>query len=685
MSADIQEAKRRLPLKDLMTRLGFGDRAKKSARCPFHNDHNPSFGIFQIDGQWGFKCHACGAKGDSIDFLAQVKGIDVKEATKLFLEMAGVGAAPAQAAPPAKSAAKETPGTAVTPRPLGELLAAVRDTLRRYVSFQFIEQPTAIALWVLHTWTFEASYFTPYVHIFSAETSSGKSRLLEVLALLVNKPWKLDSGSTATIFRKIEADRPTVLYDEIDNVFRGNGKDDDTKDLRACLNSGFKWDGNFSRCVGQHANLEVKEFATFSPKALAGIGKVLSDTLSNRCIEIELLRRTRDENVERFREREAQTALAGLRAELEAWSQQPEVIEALRAARPALPDDLTDRQQDICEPLFALADMAGEAWPGIARAALVKLCKQGGDTVSIGIQLLLDVKRIFDEAGEDKLPTSDILDELVKIEDGGPWASWWEDALKHGKAQGAASRLAKLLKPYGIKARVIRVADGTPRGYERQDFEQAWKRWLPCPPEAATSATSATSEGENVAPSPNVALEAATNQEAATQLSLVERPNVAHVADVAHSGELRAEGLNSAENTGSVPAKVREWPRPGDKKAHELLVDLLDIMEPEVKTGLSPNARPDLHWGHDPEGRYYPAEYTSACNYVGHSRPNGQEAFEKLSALLWKIEAEVARETPLRSNVRGWEADTFPKEYLVARSYVDEEMARWEQEVLARE
>jgi len=49
---NIQEAKSRLPLPKLMAELGYGDRAKSNARCPFHSDQNPSFGIFQKDGQW---------------------------------------------------------------------------------------------------------------------------------------------------------------------------------------------------------------------------------------------------------------------------------------------------------------------------------------------------------------------------------------------------------------------------------------------------------------------------------------------------------------------------------------------------------------------------------------------------------------------------------------------------------
>src|SRR5436190_2182821 len=88
--SNIEEAKSRLPLPKLMQELGYGDCAKSSARCMFHDDKNPSFGIFQKDGQWFWKCQAGCVHGNEIHFLAKVKGIDVKEATKDFLRMAGV-------------------------------------------------------------------------------------------------------------------------------------------------------------------------------------------------------------------------------------------------------------------------------------------------------------------------------------------------------------------------------------------------------------------------------------------------------------------------------------------------------------------------------------------------------------------------------------------------------------------
>jgi len=46
----------------------------------------------------------------------------------------------------------------------------------------------------------------------------------------------------------------------------------------------------------------------------------------------------------------------------------------LRDARPDLPSELTDRQQDGAEPLLAIADAAGGDWPEKARKALTEIC-----------------------------------------------------------------------------------------------------------------------------------------------------------------------------------------------------------------------------------------------------------------------------------------------------------------------
>jgi putative DNA primase/helicase len=90
IGGDILEAKQRLPLPALMHLLGLGEHAKKSARCPFHDDEHNSFSIWQSNSVWFWKCHAGCGTGDEINFLEKHKAISRGDATKLFLEMAGV-------------------------------------------------------------------------------------------------------------------------------------------------------------------------------------------------------------------------------------------------------------------------------------------------------------------------------------------------------------------------------------------------------------------------------------------------------------------------------------------------------------------------------------------------------------------------------------------------------------------
>jgi hypothetical protein len=496
---------------------------------------------------------------------------------------------------PTNTAKVETPKQAVTPRALSALLEAVEAFLRRYVVFQYPEQAKVCALWAIHTWAFNAFDYTPYLSVFAAEKRSGKSRLLEVLSLLVCNARLTSGSSSAALIRSVGEDNPpTILLDEVDAVY-SKKNDAEAENTRQFLNAGFRRGAKFLRCVGQGGAMEVKEFPAFCPKALSGIGRCLPDTVLDRSLAVELVRQSREDRAERFREREAEAKVATLRAELEAWVQLPGVIDVLRDARPALPEELTDRQQDYCEPLLAIADMAGGDWLGRSRVALIKLCSQEEDA-SLGVKLLTDIKGIFDSKGSDKLHTIDILNALVAIEDDRPWAAWWLDNLKHDKPEKPASRLSKLLKPYGtkqrpIKSRPIRLSDKVARGYEIDDFKHAFERYLPPPEKAVTSVTSVTYEGKSVTAPDNVTALGVTNgvsgrdgsgsdnlrnvtaastnvtapgAKGVTQIPLVERPFVTGVTAVTPfpgSGREAAEDplieetkrLFNAVPTGSIP------------------------------------------------------------------------------------------------------------------------------------
>ena len=307
--------------------------------------------------------------------------------------------------------------------------------IRRYVSMS-PAQARVVTLWIVHTHVIAAADATPYLAITSAEKQSGKTRSFEVCDLLVAKPWLTGRVTAAVLIRKIDGEQPTLLLDESDAAF--SGEKEYAEALRGVLNTGHRRGGKASCCVGQGSAIGYKDFSTFCPKAIAGIGS-LPDTVADRSIPIRLKRAARGEHVERFRRRDVENHATELRALLEAWSLT--AIERLRNSRPILPDALSDRQQDGAEPLLAIAELAGGEWPEIAREALVELCSsaQARDE-SIGVRLLADIKDIFKDGDVDRIPSADLAAALAEIETS-PWGEWG----KAGKPISAA-KLARLLR-----------------------------------------------------------------------------------------------------------------------------------------------------------------------------------------------------------------------------------------------
>ncbi|MBX4180197.1 DUF3631 domain-containing protein, partial [Streptomyces geysiriensis] len=172
--------------------------------------------------------------------------------------------------------------------------------------------------------------------------------------------------------------------------------------------------------------------------AVAGLGN-LPDTIMTRSVVIRMRRRARNERVEAFRARLHEAEGHKLRDRLAQWTEQAR--DSVMGAWPEMPDGVTDRPADVWEPLLAIADAAGGAWPTRAREACVTLvtASKANDKGSLGVRLLTDL-RDHVLAGIDRLPTVAILDRLNALDDA-PWADL------HGKPLDNR-RLSKMLAEY---------------------------------------------------------------------------------------------------------------------------------------------------------------------------------------------------------------------------------------------
>ena len=397
------------------------------------------------------------------------------------------------------------------------ILSRIEHWLRRFVAYPSEHAAVAHTLWIAHCHLMACWESTPRIAFLSAERGSGKTRALEVTEPLVPNPVHAVNVTPAYLFRKVGDDEqpPTILYDEVDTVFHTKA---DTGEIRGLLNAGHRRGAVAGRCITVGNRVQTEEIPAYCAVALAGIGN-LPDTIGSRSIIIEMRRRAPDEQVEPFRPKLHFGHAEQIARDMREWC--ADIGETMENAEPVLPANVQDRDADCWEPLLAIADAAGGDWPEMARAAAVALVAGAQErTVTTGVQLLSDLREVFGNA--ERLATETILDRLHKL----PESAWADVRGKPLDSRGLAMRLRK----YGVKPKVVRIGEETPRGYLAADLLDPWKRYLPTPEKAqqAQQAQHATSS--------------------ATEKPAENCEKSHHVADVADVALIRGMGGNVADN-----------------------------------------------------------------------------------------------------------------------------------------
>lgn len=343
-----------------------------------------------------------------------------------------------------------------------ELLREVESFLIRFV---ILPRCTVLplALWVVATFCFDAFDAFAYLSVTSPMPRCGKTRLLEVLSLLVSNPERTANISEAALFRIIEADSPTLLLDEAETL---RGKSERAEYLRGLLNAGNRRDATVTRCIGQ--NHAVQRFSVYRPKIISGIGS-MPHTIRDRSILIEMQRRKGSEHVERFLFRKAKPEGENLRQRTSAFvaDNRDTVLVAYGGIELSF---LEDRDAEAWEPLFAILSLLDNSrFEELKNCALALTGQkaQGDVEESLSLHLLSDLREVWPKC-ESAAFSADLLDSLKGIEDS-PWAA--EMDLNPRK-------LARFLRPFGIESQQVRVGGKTAKGYLLSELEAAFARYL---------------------------------------------------------------------------------------------------------------------------------------------------------------------------------------------------------------
>jgi putative DNA primase/helicase len=345
------------------------------------------------------------------------------------------------------------------------LLRDIIRRLRRHVVCSH-NDALAIALWIMFAWVHdEIATHSPILDITSAEPESGKSTTLGLVSFLAPRCLPSVEISEAALYRSIELWQPSFAIDEFDTVLSS----DDKAALRSVINSGHTRGQGVVKCA--EPDFRPQHFKTFCPKAIGMVGRKLPASTISRCIVIELHRRKKDEQIEKFTHKD-DDELADLRRRLRRWSMDNE--HALRDAKPSMPEEFDNRRADNWRVMLAIADLCSgvEDWGDKARAAASAI-ECATDTRTTGVRLLAVIKTAFDqvEDGGDAIGSEDLVTKLT-ADSASEWHEW-----RSGKPITQA-QLARLLKPFRIFPEQVRIGGRQVRGYLRARFADAWQRYL---------------------------------------------------------------------------------------------------------------------------------------------------------------------------------------------------------------
>jgi len=355
------------------------------------------------------------------------------------------------------------------------IVERIETYIQDYVTLADPQYSLPLALWIIGTYCFTDFDAYPYLCITSPTKRSGKTRLSEMISFCCSNPRNFAALTGATLFRAIDEEKPTVIFDESESL-----NSEAASTMRSVLNVGYRR----GQTVPRLAAGGIKEFSTYCPKIFILIGDVY-DTLRDRSIVVTM---QRAETRKRFTFEAAREEGKMLREVIdEAVKQNSGNIQKMFTDHKGLPF-LMDRDEEIWTSLFCIAevfsknrltelqaaasDMAAEKTGEQKKYINMKAAENKATDDEYATKALLDLYALFVMNGK-HIRTDDVIAGL-KVIPTAPWRKFRGDGL-------TAHDLANLLNRFGV--RPVRIAVGSGRGnqkfyrgYKRSDVEKAMNK-----------------------------------------------------------------------------------------------------------------------------------------------------------------------------------------------------------------
>jgi len=411
------------------------------------------------------------------------------------------------------------------PVQIAELLTDIETVIKRHVILSD-HAAAALAVWVLHTYTFEMRDTVAYVAIESPEKRCGKTTLLSVLAAMTCKPLIASNITVGALFRSVHTCMPTLFIDEADTFMAGNST------MRGIINSGNTRRTAYvlrlsrsssssnsaqpSTLNSQPTDTGLKKYSCWCPKVIAMIGQV-PDTIADRSIVVKMARKLTTETCLPLSELDT----AEIKAKCARFA-----LDSSRAIAQSPKnriEGLNDRAADTFDPLYVIAQLAGDKWQEKLHSAALALSSTA-DSRNSGMGLIMDILSLFGETGSEKMFSRDIV--ALLRENG---------ATSHTLSDSSINEylISKALRHYHIRPSNIRIGREVHRGYHASDFRDAITRYVP----------------------------------------VADRE--AHIKEVEHRWQLQAEAAEEEKKQRALFEKVKQMIPPGQPMTKPLVQEIL--------------------------------------------------------------------------------------------------------------
>jgi hypothetical protein len=352
-----------------------------------------------------------------------------------------------------------------------ELFERLEAFLRRFVVMD-ADLPTLLVLWLMGTYCYTVFEYFPYLVLRSPEKRCGKSRTLDLIALLsFNAHQPTASPTEAQIFREPREDGGVQIYDELEGM---TGDKERWSAVTSVFNAGFHKGQVVTRYKKTGQGQQKETFETYVPRAIASISS-LETTLEDRSIMVMMQRLLPGQQTERFSLRRLDHQAQILRDDLYifALTTAPTIAELYDEGEfPGL-SGLDHRAVDLWEPMLSIAaviDASGGT--GTVTDRMTRLAERlGGERASRSVDdtnpaIIEVLSECLLLGPETRISTQDLA-ERIRLRLG--WDSLTPKALSNR------------LHPLGLKSTRWREGSENRRGYvfTRKLIDDLAKRYAP--------------------------------------------------------------------------------------------------------------------------------------------------------------------------------------------------------------